>query len=280
MLYYLSSSDNPYFNQALEEYFLTTLDDDIVFCYVNRPSLVVGRFQVAYREADAAFLHKTNMSVVRRLSGGGSVYHDSGNLNYAFIQNVDDSVGDRYSYFNDITLAVLSSLGLSDLSFERNNIFCEGKKISGVAQYKRGKRIVHHGTLLVDADLDKLRRLFVTKDYYLTKGIASVSSHVSNFTEFIAVDMQQVLDGFNALCDGILFFDAADSVEKKAEIYASKEWILGKSPDYSVLRDKLEITVKKGKISDVNLTSLSNIVGVYHCYNDLKSLCSDVDVLF
>lgn len=278
MQYFFSPSHNPYYNLALEEYLLTSCTEDIMLCYINEPSLVIGRFQVPYRECDVEFLSEQNMPIVRRLSGGGSVYHDSGNLNYAFISTCDDAIGNYYDYYNQKTLEILKILGISNLSFERNNIFCHNKKISGVAQYKRKRRIVHHGTLLVDADLVALRNLFVNKDYYLTKGVVSVGSHVANISEFIPIKMEAVLNGFKKRCSEVLHLDFNTKiVEEKACYYASKEWVLGKSPQYKIEKDGLVIEVKDGIMIN---SSIPETVNKYHSISELKNLNTPAFELF
>ncbi len=279
MKFYLSSSDQPYYNIALEEYLLLHSEEDILLCYVNRSSLVVGRFQVPYREIDAAYLHQNGMDLVRRLSGGGSVYHDGGNLNYSYISNHDDKKENAYDKFNSITVGVLQSLGLVQLSFERNNIFCQGKKISGVAQYKRKKRMVHHGTLLVEADLRILRRLFMSKDYYDTKAIASVSSHVANANEFVEIGISAVLEAFSTLCDGILQMDFDEKlIHEKTSEYQSTDWVVGKSPNYQINKDGVDLSVEKGRV--VASESHPQLVGAFHHYEKLAEMTDNPEIFF
>lgn len=284
MHFFLSPSDDPYYNQALEEYFLTQYPDGVLFCYINKPALVVGRFQVPYREVDVPYMAANNIALVRRLSGGGSVYHDGGNLNYSFITDCADQTDDLYAIFNIKTLAILQQLGLAALSFERNNVFCHDKKISGVAQYKRGKRMVHHGTLLVDADLLALRRLFTPKSYYLSKGVASISSSVGNVSDFLPVDMKAVIEVFRATCTHeIAKVPTGASIAANAQMYAQKEWVLGKSPKYAIVHQGLEtglgISIDKGRITSVTDDSLFPFVGMWHSYDVLKNKGVDTEHL-
>lgn len=279
MYFYFSPSTDPTYNLALEEYFLKHSEKNILFCYVNAPSVVVGRFQVPYREIDVALMHEMQINLVRRLSGGGTVFHDAGNLNYAFIYNCDEQEGDAYDFFNTQTLAILESLGLAHLGFERNNIFCNGKKISGVAQYKRGKRMVHHGTLLVEADLATLRRLFTHKDYYHSKGIASVSSSVANISEFVPVSVEQSILAFANACEGNLEMSIDQAyVLGQSRQYSEKEWFLGRSPAYSLKRNGLELEVKKGKLINISDSSLSCLIGQYHDYSVLSELIKNENI--
>jgi len=272
MHFYLSTSNDPYYNLALEEYLLKHLHEDILLCYVNVPSIVVGRFQVPYREVSAPFVYDKDIKMARRLSGGGTVYHDLGNLNYSFITNCADQATDYYDLFNQKTLDVLTSLGLGNLSFQRNNIFCQEKKISGVAQYKRGKRMVHHGTLLVDADLQQLRTVFTPKDYYQTKGVASVSSSVANVNSFVHLTMADVIKAFEASCDEVLQALSTDEgVVEMADYYSTKEWIFGKSPKYTLEKADTTLLVEQGRVVSVSDPRHSTLVGLYHSFEDVLS---------
>ncbi len=281
MQFYFSHSNDPYYNLALEEYLLKHSKEDILFCYINAPSVVIGRFQVAYREIDASVMHQCDINIARRLSGGGTVYHDLGNLNYSYITNCSDQIENYYDFFNQKTIDVLSRLGLKKLSFQRNNIFCESKKISGVAQYKRGQRMVHHGTLLVDADLVLLRALFVVKDYYQTKGVASVSASVSNINAFVDLTMADVITSFKISCKDKLFpFLLDDEVIKMAHYYSTKEWVFGKSPKYAVDKPGLYIKVEKGKVVAVSDSRFSTVIGLWHSYDEISASFDDAGFFF
>lgn len=281
MRFYFSSSDDPYYNLALEEYLLKQSTEDILLCYVNKPTLVLGRFQVPYAEVDVALMDECNVKIARRLSGGGTVYHDKGNLNYSYISNCSGQKANFYDIFNKKSTDVMSSLGLQDLTFQRNNIFCEGKKISGVAQYKRGERMVHHGTLLVDADLKQLRAIFTAKDYYTSKGVASVSSSVSNINEFIALEMKEVLLAFEESCiDKLGEVNANDQIVEMANYYATKEWVMGKSPKYSLTKDGFNLEVVNGRIASIDNNNYAPLVGSWHTYKDVKDKYEDAQLFF
>ncbi|MDA3854202.1 MAG: hypothetical protein PF444_08185, partial [Bacteroidales bacterium] len=227
------------------------------------------------------FVHRNNIAVARRISGGGTVFHDLGNLNYSYITSCANLKADYYALFNQKTLDVLAHLGLKDLSFQRNNIFCEGKKISGVAQYKRGKRMVHHGTLLVDADLKQLRALFTVKDYYQTKGVASVSSSVANVNTFVDLTMTDVTNAFKFSCvDKLELISSDNEVADMAQYYCTKEWIFGKSPKYALAKSALYIEVDKGRIKHMSDPLFFDLIGLYHSYEELAPVCDDVDFLF
>ena len=281
MHFYLSHSDDPFYNLALEESLLKNSKEDILLCYVNAPSIILGRFQVPYREVKAPFVHSEKINIARRLSGGGTVFHDYGNLNYSYITNCLDEPTNYYDVFNQKVLAVLAHVGLSDLSFQRNNIFCQEKKISGVAQYKRGKRMVHHGTLLVEANLEQLRALFTKKSYYFTKGVASVSSSVANINTFVEVDMPDVIKAFQSSCVDVLAPIASDNdVLEMATYYSTREWVFGKAPKYTLGHSDDTIEVKNGKISAVSDARWSSLIGQYHCYEDVVRLEEEAHLIF
>lgn len=281
MHFYFSPSNDPYYNLALEEYLLTQSQQDILLLYINKPSLVVGRFQVPYKEIDVAYINKENIQLARRSSGGGTVFHDLGNLNYAFIAQCQDNIDNYYDIFNKVTVEILEQLGYQELTFQRNNIFCQEKKISGVAQYKRSNRIVHHGTLLVNANLKQLRSSFTKKDYYISKGVASVSSSVSNLSEIKTIGMEEVIAAYkNKNQSTYVESINKQEVSKLKEKYASIEWILGKSPKYSIKKESMEISVEQGRISDIKPKELASTRGEWHNLESLKGKVSDPKKLF
>lgn len=276
MKFLLSPSNDPYYNLALEDYLLHHSKENVLLCYVNKPSVVVGRFQLLYNEIDVPLSVASNICLVRRMSGGGTVFHDEGNLNYSFHFNNESVEGESYDFFNSLTLSVLRDLGLSNLSFQRNNIFCEDLKVSGVAQCKRGNRMVHHGTLLVDADLTFLRRLFAKKDGYTSKGVSSVSSHVANVSQFISIEMPEVMTAFAKLCEGE-FTSVLDEdwIRDKQVYYQDDEWVVGGSPAYTLQRGDVTMHVKKGVVQSVSPDVYSHLEGKLHSlalYEDTPEL--------
>lgn len=148
--------DDPRMNLALEEYALRHLDltHTYLLLYINRPSVIVGRNQNPFQEINSEYIAERGISVVRRLSGGGAVYHDLGNLNYSFITRYDRGDLNNFKKFTAPVIAALRRMGVPAELNPRNDIVANGKKISGTAQYANGKGILTHGTLLFDARLD------------------------------------------------------------------------------------------------------------------------------
>lgn len=180
---YESNSFDPYLNLATEEYLMETVEEDacILFLWQNQNTVVIGKNQNAWKECRTALLSEEGGFLARRLSGGGAVFHDLGNLNFTFLLPQEEYDLDRQ--FAVIAEAV-SMLGLNTERSGRNDVLAEGRKFSGNAFYKNGKQAYHHGTLLVDVDMGKLGRyLNPSKAKLQAKGVDSVRSRVVNLTE-------------------------------------------------------------------------------------------------
>uniref|UniRef100_UPI00315871A1 lipoate--protein ligase family protein n=1 Tax=Caloramator sp. Dgby_cultured_2 TaxID=3029174 RepID=UPI00315871A1 len=147
MFYIYNKSLNPYFNLALEEYFLTKSKDEFFIIWRNDNCIVVGKNQNTLSEINIDFVKKNDISVVRRLTGGGAVFHDKGNINFTFIKNIND-VNISFQEFLEPIVEFLKSLGVEAKISGRNDIVVDEKKISGNAQTIKNGRILHHGTLL------------------------------------------------------------------------------------------------------------------------------------
>ncbi|MBO5754545.1 MAG: lipoate--protein ligase family protein, partial [Clostridia bacterium] len=135
MKYLRLYSTDPYYNLAVEEYLLRHTDDDIFMLWQNEKTVVIGKNQNAYAEVNLDYAEKNGIRVARRLSGGGAVYHDMGNVNYTFITSCERATALDYAYFTRPILAALASLGVKGTLSGRNDLECEGKKFSGNAQY-------------------------------------------------------------------------------------------------------------------------------------------------
>ena len=180
MLLLRSLSDSPAFHCTLEEYFLTERSQkDVLLFYINRPSVIVGRNQTIEAEADVEFCRRQGIEIVRRMSGGGTVYHDRGNINYAFISDKNDiPVLDRD--FTAPIVEALASLGIRATVGARKELLCNGYKISGTASHVTRTRQLFHGTLLYDSDLNALSLSLKGDRSRRGKGVPSVPSPVAN----------------------------------------------------------------------------------------------------
>ncbi len=175
-------STDPAFNLALEEYVFERLPKEYAYfiLWQNANTVVIGHHQNTMAEIDEDYVRREGISVVRRLSGGGAVYHDLGNLNFTFIQDAQTQTPDLQIFCRPVAEAV-RSLGADAQVNGRNDITVNGMKFSGNAQYVKNGRVMHHGTLLFDGNLEKASRaLRPDPEKIKAKGVASVRSRITN----------------------------------------------------------------------------------------------------
>ena len=178
-----SKSYDPYTNLALEEWLLNAMEEDEVILYLwqNAQTVVIGRNQNAWKECNVSRLEAEGGHLARRLSGGGAVYHDLGNMNFTFLAHKAHYDTAKQ---NDVIFRALRALGFEAEKSGRNDLLVEGKKISGHAYYEHNGRCYHHGTLLVDVDKEKMSHyLNVAPDKLKGKGVSSVKSRVGNLAQ-------------------------------------------------------------------------------------------------
>ena len=175
-------------NLALEEHVLRNRieDDDLLLFYVNAPAIIIGRNQNTIEEINADVVDARGIRVVRRVSGGGAVYHDLGNLNFSFMTRDVNARFNRYDLFNKPVVEVLRELGVPAEIGGRNDILADGRKISGNAQFATAGRMFSHGTLLLDSNLDDVTAALRPKPGKVeSKGVKSIRSRVANISEFL-----------------------------------------------------------------------------------------------
>ena len=248
MLLIYNRSTDPAFNLALEEYALTARPEEILILWRNDKAVIVGRNQNSAQEIDGDYLEREKISLVRRLSGGGAVYHDLGNINFTMIHAMESGNFGSYGRFTKPVCDFLATLGLSAYYEGRNDILLGGKKISGNAQTAKGGRFMHHGTLLYAVDFDDLAAALRPPDAKIeSKGIKSIRSRVTNISDHLADPMppEQFLlamyDYFAAHMKGIQTYElsAYDIAQAEAlarEKYSSRQWNYGMSPKYNYRR--------------------------------------------
>src|SRR5690554_1895283 len=184
----INRSTDPRYNLALEEYVLKYLDttEDIILLWQNEPSVIIGRNQNTTEEINATYIKEHNIHVVRRISGGGAVYHDFGNLNFTFVTNNLRENLNNYRKFTEPVIQALNELGVPAEFSGRNDIVVEGKKISGNAQSYHKNRMFHHGTILFNANLEMVAKVLqVSADKIASKGIKSNRSRVTNILPYL-----------------------------------------------------------------------------------------------
>lgn len=238
----ISPSHNPAFNLAAEEYLFLHSSDDVAFLYVNDSCVVLGSNQVLRNELNQEFCRAENIPVLRRMSGGGTVYHDAGNLNYSFITQRNGQPADMNGAFLQPVVAALSEMGIEATVGRRKDLWLDGKyKISGTASHISRGRELHHGTLLFDADLEKLKKaLTADKPDLNLRGTASVPSPVMNIREYMRLngmpDMNSTgfLNAFSAALADLLnatvqiLTSNPETESLMISKYSSDEWNLKK----------------------------------------------------
>ena len=250
MVYIESPSIDPYFNLALEQYVFDALPRNKAYfmLWQNDSTVVIGKHQNAAGEINAAFVKEHGIRVVRRLSGGGAVYHDLGNLNYTFIM---DAGGQNELDLRTFCLPVVDALAALGVQAEingRNDMTIGGKKFSGSAQYIQSGRVMHHGTMMFCSDLDILEKaLSVAPDKYQSKGVVSVRSRVTNiaghtkssisFQEFMR-SVRDSICGENSETYELSPSDMDAVTALRNAKYATWEWNYGNSPRYTLRKER------------------------------------------
>ena len=188
MKLYVLTTTNPHYNLAVEEYLFRHEKDDVCMLWQNAHTVVIGKNQNAFAEVDIDALQRDGVYLARRITGGGAVYHDLGNVNFSFISAQSGETGLDFAKFTAPILKALASLGIHAELSGRNDLLLDGQKFSGNAQYSANGRTLHHGTLLFDADLTVLPRyLRPDEDKLKSKGIKSVRSRVTNLKPYLQI---------------------------------------------------------------------------------------------
>jgi lipoate-protein ligase A len=276
-MYFISNNNitDPRVNLALEEYCLRNLDPEreYLLFYVNDPSIIIGRFQNTLEEVNQEYVDAKGIHVVRRISGGGAVYHDHGNLNFSFMTRYARDNVLNFRRFTEPVIQALKTLGIEAELTGRNDILAQGKKISGNAQYATRSSMLTHGTLLFDTDMETLvRALNVSQEKISSKALKSVRSRVTNIRECLSGPMDMacfrghLLEALFTPFGGVrtceLGADQWAEVHALAESkYKSWEWNFGKSPAFNVQKKKrfptglvdTRIQVEQGAIRSVRI---------------------------
>lgn len=265
-----SSSTDPAFNLAMEQYVFDQLPrgQDYFMLWQNHNAVIIGKHQNTAEEINLPYVRKHQIRVIRRLSGGGAVYHDLGNINYTFIANAGNIEKINLQMFCEPVVNLLNDLGVPARITGRNDITINGQKFSGNSQYIKDGRIMHHGTLMFDSDLSAVAdALKVSADKIASKGFKSVRSRMTNIRPYLSENMTleafknilktRLLTGVELKPQNLSKKDLACIEKIKKERYDTWEWNFGYSPEYSVRKTrridgvgKLEVflDVKQGRI--------------------------------
>ena len=237
-----SFSHNPWHNLSLEEYLFRTVAEDEIFLYLwqNQNTVVIGKNQNPWKECRLDQMKVDQVKLARRLSGGGAVYHDLGNLNFTFIAGKKKYDQERQF---QVILRAINQLGLEAIFSGRNDLTISGKKFSGNAFYAEENAAYHHGTLLVNTDFEKMTRyLQVSKEKIISKGIDSIQARVinlSSFDESITIDRvaecmkQSFISEYGLAQEQILADDMVDT-QILYDRYSSWDWVYGESPAFDI----------------------------------------------
>ncbi len=267
-------STDPSWNLALEQYVFDCLprDKNYFLLWQNRNAVIVGRHQNTLAEINGPYIREKGIQVVRRLSGGGAVYHDLGNLNFTFIQNAENGIHLDLGLFCQPVAAAIRALGADAQVNGRNDITVDGKKFSGNSQYKKEGRVMHHGTLLFDSDMQAAQdALRPDPEKIKAKGVQSVRSHITNLKPYLP---GVTLEGFKKKLLEKLFegrpmeqyslteADRAAIGKLQKERYGTWDWNYGFSPPCDLRYRKriegcgtveLQLQIKDGRIRNAAL---------------------------
>ncbi len=273
----VSNSICPYFNLATEAYFLQNTEENILFIWQSESAVVSGKHQNICSEINYKFCKENSILPARRLSGGGTVFHDMGNINFTFIKNIETGMDKAVNYkqFLEPIRAALNLLGIETTYSHRDDLLLNGKKISGNAQhvFQQKKRVLHHGTLLYDSQLNNLKSALHSEGHYIDKAVKSVRSEVTNIRNehnlgTTAEFLKKFIQVLNQTLGATSFLTEIESnaiVSLKNEKFSQENWILGYSPKYTHQREiqlnhevyKLEMLVDKGIIAEMSILSPS-----------------------
>jgi lipoate-protein ligase A len=267
-------------NLALEEYSIRNklADEDLLLFYVNSNAIIIGRNQNTIEEIDSDVVAAKQTQVVRRVSGGGAVYHDNGNLNFSFMTRDVNGRFNRYDTFNGPVLAVLHDLGIPAELSGRNDIVVAGRKISGNAQFAASDRMLSHGTLLVDSNVDELVAALRPKPGKVeSKGIKSIRSRVANINEFLSTPitaielreriLEKIFGTRNRSHIPTVAMTDADwhgVTDLRASRYANWDWNYGRNPGANVQRSQ---RFAGGEV-DVRLDIQNNRIAAARIFGD------------
>ena len=303
--------DDPSLNLAIEEHALRNIDstEDFLIFYINKPSIIIGRNQNTLEEINLEYVEEKGIHVVRRLSGGGAVYHDHGNLNFSFITNYDQHSLHNFKKFTAPVIHVLKKMGVEAELSGRNDILVDGRKISGNAQFSTSKRMYSHGTLLLNSDLSEVgNALNVKMSKIESKGHKSVRSRVANISEFLAETIE--IEDFRTLVlkgltEELEHFETYTLSEKewesvykiREERYANWDWNFGRSPKFNMQRARrfpigeidMRLEVGEGQIRNLKIYGdffgkepvddlAQKLLGVRYHREDITGALAGVDI--
>lgn len=286
MIFIKNDNTNPYMNHAIEEYVLNKFNEDVFMLWRNKPCILIGKNQNTLSEINNDYVKEHNLAVVRRMSGGGAIFNDLGNLNFTFISSVCEKYFTDFKIFTYPIINALKKLSINAELTGRNDLTIHGKKFSGNAQYCYKDKILHHGSILFSVDMSKLVQALKVKDIkFEGKAVKSVESRVTNISEHLKVPMS-IIEFKHFLIESVMNEqeDAklyeftkkewADIKKICDEKYATWDWNYGHSPKFNYHNEKkfvggilqVNINVQKGLIKNIRF------YGDFFSSSDIKEL--------
>lgn len=290
---------DPYLNLAAEEYFVKQATEDICMIWVNEQSVIIGKHQNAFAEINYPYVRTNLIPVIRRISGGGAVYHDRGNVNFSFIRKTNKVNQVDFKQFTSIVIEFMQTIGIEVTTNTRNSLFVNELKFSGHAEHIFHDKVLHHGTMLFNTDLEVLNKSLNPEKEYQGKALPSVRSHVGNIAPLLSekLDIHLFIDKFISFL--IDYFPGSNKtriteddlqlIDKLAEEkYRTWQWNFGYSPSYSFKIDfssferhnTLVARVENGHFTKIDFTeynstaeikqSLQNLTGLLHNEKDIE----------
>lgn len=288
MKYIVNNSHNPAYNVALEAYAFRELlaEDELFILWINEPTIVIGKHQNAIEEINKTYTDEHGIHVVRRLSGGGAVYHDLNNLNYTIISNKSQEGAFDFKTFSQPVIETLADLGVTATFTGRNDLEIDGKKFCGNAQAYYKGRMMHHGCLLFDVDMTVLgNALQVSKDKIESKGVKSVRARVTNILDELPEKMtveafsnqllNKMKETYPDMTEYVLSDDELQKIQDLADQqFGTWDWTYGKAPEYTIKRS---VRYPAGKITTYANVEKSVIKGI-KIYGDFFGIKDVADI--
>lgn len=309
MLCIFLENTDPYFCLAAEEYLLKNYTEDIFMLWQSHDTVVVGKHQNAMGEINYRHVRDNGIRVARRISGGGTVFHDKGNVNFTFIKNVSGPHEISFKRFTQPVVDALATLGITAVTSGRNDLLVDNRKISGNAEHVFKNRVLHHGTLLYNSDLENLgNAIRVVPGKYESKAVQSNRSVVVNISEFLEnpptiEDFIRMILRFQLESSSSNQFYTISAQESEiirklsTEKFATWEWQFAYSPAYRFLNEGicngkslyLQLEAEKGKIANLTIEGdaysnnhksmlLQYVRGIYHNFETIESLHNQLEI--
>ena len=287
---------NPYFNIAAEEYILKHFSEDVFMLWQNEPSVIIGKHQNTLAEINHEYVEQNNIPVVRRISGGGAVFHDLGNINFTFIKTIVGEDLVDFKRFIDPIISVLKELGIDARQEGHNDIRINGLKCSGNAEHVFKNRVLHHGTILFSSDLNSLGvALHSAEDRFSGRAVKSRRSQVTNIISHLPKKIsliefiEKVYKHQSSIDQHAILYDLSEEEKQEIQELADKkykrwEWNYGYSPAYHYSHSNkdlsCELEIQSGIITEASIYNTLSLKHNTLLENMLKGMRHQQEEIF